>query len=388
MNIITENQKSILIIAGEASGDTHGAGLVRELRKKNSDLQFFGIGGDQMMKEGVKTIRHVREMSFLGFSEVVKHLPFVRQVFREMVTLLKERNPSLVLLIDYPGFNLRFAKASKKHGIPVLYYISPQVWAWGRGRVKKIARRIDRMVVIFPFEEHIYREADVDVQFVGHPLKDVVRVKNLREEFFKEQGLDPSKPVVGLVPGSRSQEIRNLLPEMIKACNLLQEKIPNLQPILGFAPMLSNNVYEPFLKKDETIRTVRNKTYEVMAHSDVVMVASGTATLETAILGTPLVILYKMSHPSFLLGKALIRVKHIGLVNIVAGEKIVPELIQGNVKADRIAEEVSSLLTNGERIKRMKKDLKLVSRRLGKKGATKRAADAVLEFLKNSDYSC
>lgn len=376
-----KGQESILILAGEASGDIHGGSLVRELRKRRPGVRFFGIGGDRLEGEGVEIIHNVREMSFLGFFEVVKHLPFVRQVFREMVALLEERRPSLVVLIDYPGFNLRFARVTKRLGFPVLYYISPQVWAWGRGRIKKIVRRVDRMIVIFPFEEDLYRKEGMDVRFVGHPLTDVVRVNLSKEAFFEELGLNPARPTVGLLPGSRFQEVRRLLPEMIKACVLLREKIPGLQSILGQAPTLSDGIYEPFLREEKSIYPVRNRTYDLMAHTEVVVVASGTATLETAILGTPMVILYRMSRLSFLLGRALVRLKHVGLVNIVAGRKIVPELLQGKASAERIAEEVFTLFSDEELKKKLKRDLEEVSRSLGKSGASERAAEAVLEFM-------
>lgn len=376
-----EHLKSILIIAGEASGDVHGAGLVRHLKRMRPGLQFFGIGGDRMASEGVDTVFHVREMSFLGFFEVLKHLPFVRRVFRKMKTLLKERSPELVLLIDYPGFNLRFAKEAKKRGIPVLYYISPQVWAWGKKRVKKMAQRVDRMLVIFPFEEDLYRREGIEVLFVGHPLKDVVRMDRSKNEFFSELNLDPNTPLVGLLPGSRVQEIRRLLPEMKKAVEILRKEIPSLQVVLGWAPTLSDQVYTPFLEDAGFFIPLRNRTYEIMAHSDAVLVASGTATLETALLGTPMVILYKMSPISYLIGRALVRVKHFGLVNIVAGRKIVPELLQKEATGERMAKEVLTLLGSDAKRQQVKRDLQEVYRKLGEPGATERAANSVVEFM-------
>ena len=226
-----KHRPSILIIAGEASGDIHGASLVREIKKKRSDLDLFGIGGDRMASAGVDTIYHVREMSFLGFFEVLKHLPFVRRVFRRMVTLLVERRPMVVILIDYPGFNLKFARAAKKHGVPVIYYISPQVWAWGRNRIKKIARLVDRMLVIFPFEAELYSDHGLDVRFVGHPLKDVVQARQNRESFIQNLNFDPGRPILGLLPGSRQQEVHRLLPEMLDALKILRKDIPDLQAV-------------------------------------------------------------------------------------------------------------------------------------------------------------
>ncbi|RQV94415.1 lipid-A-disaccharide synthase [bacterium] len=374
-------QKSILIIAGESSGDIHGSGLIREIKKKNPAIACFGIGGDRMAEAGFDIVYHVSGMSFLGFIEVLKHLPFIRRVFRRMTRLLKEKNPSLVLLIDYPGFNLRFAKAAKNRGIPVLYYISPQVWAWGEKRVKKMARLIDRMIVIFPFEEDIYKKEGMDVQYVGHPLKDVVKPSLPKERFFKDLGMDPQHPTIGLLPGSRRQEVDHLLPEMLKACHGLQRKIPHLQLIVGLAPTLSDEVYRPLMKETDHIQMVRNRTYDVMAYADMVLVASGTATLETAILGTPMVILYKMSSLSYWIGRLLVKVKQIGLVNIVAGKSVVPELIQGEVRAEKIAKEAMDIMSNRQRREKMKKDLKEVSHILGEKGASERAAKSVIEFI-------
>lgn len=375
------------MIAGESSGDMHGAGLIKAIKKKNPSIACFGIGGDRMAEAGLDIVYHVSEMSFLGFFEVLKHLPFIRRVFKKMVGLLKEKQPSLVLLIDYPGFNLRFAKAVKKRSIPVIYYISPQVWAWGKKRIKKISRFVDRMIVIFPFEEKIYKKEGLDVRYVGHPLKDVVKASLSKEHFFNKLGMDSSHPTIGLLPGSRRQEVDHLFPEMLKACCLLQKKIPHLQLMVGLAPTLSDEVYGPLMKEKDPIHTVRNRTYDVMAHADMVFVASGTATLETAILGTPMVILYKMSTLSYWIGKLLVKVKRIGLVNIVAGKSVVPELIQGDARAEKIVKEAVEIMSNRERRANIKRDLKEVSRLLGKKGASTRAAESVIEFMNRTPTS-
>lgn len=373
-------QKSILMIAGEASGDVHGGSLIREIRKRLPDVRVYGIGGDRMKAEGFEIVRHVREMSFLGFIEVARHLPFIRRVFREMAFVLEEKKPDLVLLIDYPGFNLRFAKRVKNRGIPVLYYISPQVWAWGRRRVKTIARRVDRMIVLFPFEEALYRSEGMDVRFVGHPLKDAVRAERSKEALFSELGIEPGRPTIGLFPGSRRQEVESLLPKMIEAYGILRRKLPGLQAVVGMAATLSDDVYRPFLDNVSVV-PVRDRTYDVMAHSDAVMVASGTATLETAILGTPMVILYRMSPLTYFLGRLVVKVGNIGLVNIVAGRRVVPELLQRSVRGKRIASEVFDLLSNAERRKKMIRDLLEVSNKLGEDGAAGRAADSVVEFM-------
>ncbi len=372
---------TILIIAGEASGDIHGANLIREIKKQRPDLTFFGIGGDQMKSADVETIVHARDMSFLGFIEVLRHLPFIRRVYRSMVRLLDERKPGLVLLIDYPGFNLRFARAAKKRGIPVLYYISPQIWAWGKGRMKKIVRCVDRMLVIFPFEKVLYQKEGMDVHFVGHPLKDDVKTRITREAFFRELGLDSIKRTIGVLPGSRQQEVSSLLPDMIKALDRIRKELPDLQAVLGKAPTLDDEVYKDYSEIEGLNTSVRYKTYEVMGHSDVVMVASGTATLETAILGTPMLVLYKMSALSYIIGRALVRVKNIGLVNIIAGCEIVPELIQRDANAEKIAGNLLVFLTDDDRYRKVKEELKIVSRKLGEKGGSKQAAESVLDFI-------
>ena len=374
-------EKTICIIAGEASGDMHGASLVRELKKRRPNLSFTGIGGDRMSEAGVHLVRHVREMAFLGFFEVVKHLPFIRRVLSEIRSLMDSRHPIAVILIDYPGFNLKIAKEAKKRGIPVIYYISPQVWAWGKGRVKKIAKRVDRMIVIFDFEEAIYREAGMDVVFVGHPLKDAVRAAVSKKTFFRNAGLDPRKPLLGLLPGSRSQEVRKLLPEMVRAFQLMRADVHGLQAVAGLAPTLGDQVYAPFLSDAKEIRSVRSRTYEVMAYSDAVLVASGTATLETALSGTPMVILYRMSAGSFFIGKLLVHMQNIGLANIVAGRRIVPELLQRDVTAEKIRAAAVPLLTDVKLRLEIRRNLNEAVKKLGRPGATGRAADRIIEFL-------
>jgi lipid-A-disaccharide synthase len=380
----SKKNRSILIVAGETSGDMHGAGLVKALKTKKPDLNIFGIGGDNMAKEGVEIIYHARDLSFLGFFEVAKHLPFIQKVFREMIARLKTQKPDLVILIDYPGFNLRFAEKAKKLRFPVLYYISPQVWAWGRNRVKKMAKYIDRMIVIFPFESEFYRQHHMDVRFVGHPLKDRMVTILSKTDFFHNFSLSTEKPVLGLLPGSRRQEVQKLLPVMIQACQNMRKKIPDLQVVTGLAPTLPDSVYIKILNQTENVVLIRNHTSEVMAYSDAIMVASGTATLETALFGTPMVVLYKMTPFSFLIGKILVKIKHIAIVNIIAGKTVVPELIQNQATPRKIGKEMFDLLTNDKRRIIMKKELSEVSRKLGEKGANSRAADVVLEFLEKN----
>jgi len=379
---LMRSRKSVMIIAGEVSGDLHGANLVRAVRRQNASVRFFGIGGDRMADAGVRLHQHIHEMSFLGFVEVVRHLPFIRRVFRTMNALLDSEKPDLVILVDYPGFNLRFARDVKKRNIPLCYYISPQVWAWGRGRVKEMAELVDRMIVILPFEEEIYRDAGMDVHFVGHPLKDAIQVDMEKTPFFKETGLDPDKKTIGMLPGSRRQEVQRLLPPMMEAFRSIRRAIPGIQAVIGMSPALDAAEYEAIARRATDRPAMAAKhTYEVMAHSDALMVASGTATLEAALIGTPLVVLYKMSPLSYLMGRYLVKIRFISLINIIAGRQVVTELIQDRVTPGRIAEHMIPLLTDDKQRKAMRRELESVSGLLGEAGASGRAADLVLDML-------
>jgi lipid-A-disaccharide synthase len=379
--VTTGAGREILIIAGEASGDLHAAALVDGMRRLRPDLSFYGIGGDKMAGAGVTLLRHARDMAFLGFFEVVRHLPFIRGVLAEIRGCLERRRPACVILVDYPGFNLRVAASAKRLGIPVLYYVSPQVWAWGRGRVRKIAATVDRMLVLFDFEAPIYREAGLDAVFTGHPLRDLVRPSETRAEFFRRAGLDPGRPLLALLPGSRRQEIERLLPAMAGAAGRLARDVPGLQAVVGLAPMLPDAVYAPVLSRNPGLRAVRGRSYEVMAFSDAALVASGTATLETALSGAPMVILYRMSPLSFAIGKLLVRTEHVGLVNIVAGRRVVPELLQGDVTPAKIRDAALPLLTDPERRRAVREALAETAGRLGPPGAAERAAESAVEFL-------
>ena len=373
---------TVMIIAGEASGDMHAAALVRKIHQERPEIRFFGIGGDQMDRAGVEIVRHIREMSILGFAEVIKQYIPIRKIFREMVCVMHRRRPCLVILVDYPGFNIRFAHRVRVCKIPLVYYISPQVWVWGKGRIKDIARTVDRMLVLFPFEEPIYREAGVDVQFVGHPLKDAVHTEMSKAAFFEALGFKTDRPTIGLLPGSRSQEVRRLLPEMMKSLSHLEDRLGPLQVVLGKASSLEDVEYHAFRESDTT-RTLRNQTYDIMAHSDIIIVASGTATLEIALLGTPMVIVYRISLLSFLIAKILVKLPYVGLVNIVAEDHIVPELLQSDCNPEQIAESVYALLTDDDRNQQMRQALKTVAEKMGEAGATRKAAEEVLKFIES-----
>ena len=370
--------KKILIVAGEASGDLHGSSLIRELKNINSYLQFFGIGGDRMRKEGMELVYHIDKLSIMGFFEVLKNIGLIREVMKTMVKLAEERKPDLVVLIDYPGFNLRFAKKVKKMEIPIAYYISPQVWAWGGNRVKKMKGLIDKMIVIFPFEKDIYKKFDIDCEFVGHPLLEVVRPVLSKEDFQSKFDLRKNEVLLGLLPGSRWQEVEKILPIMVQTAELLWARIKNLRIMLGLASTIKKEKVEIILGQFKSkVEIVENLTYDLMKHSDLLLVASGTATLESAILGTPFLVLYKTSFWTYLLAKSLVSIPNIALANVVAGKKIVPEYIQNKAVPKDIAEEMYDILTNKPRYKSIQNELSLVKEKIGEVGASKKAAQII-----------
>ena len=386
--------KKILIVAGEASGDLHGSNLIREIRNLNPQIQIFGIGGDRMKKEGMQLIYHVDKLSIMGIFEVLKNLNLIREVMKTMLKLAEERKPDLVVLIDYPGFNLRFAKKVKKMGIPIAYYISPQVWAWGGNRVKKMKGLIDKMIVIFPFEVEIYKKFDIDCEFVGHPLLEVVRPILSFEDFQGKFDLRKNEVLLGLLPGSRWQEVERILPIMIATAELLGSRIRNLRVMLGLASTIKKErvqiILDQFKSKvdpsislrvdpehSRRVEIIENLTYDLMKHSDFLLVTSGTATLESAILGTPFLVLYKTSLWTYLFAKSLVSIPNIALTNVVAGKKVVSEYIQSKAVPRDIAEEAYDVLTNKPRYKSIQNELSLVKEKIGEVGASKRAAQIV-----------
>ncbi len=366
------NSNSILIIAGEVSGDVQGGKLVAEIKKLSPDMTLTGIGGDNMQSAGMTLLHHISEMSILGFSEVLKHLPFLRKIMNELTDWIEINRPETIVLIDYPGFNLRLAKRAKKLGCRVVYYISPQIWAWGAGRINKISRLVDHMIVVFPFEEELYKSAGVKVSFVGHPILEGLNCEFTREEYFEKYGLNLNHTVIGLLPGSRTQEVENLYLPMLEAVEHMKKELPNLQTVTGVSPTLHENLYLN-IEADKDLEHSK-EIYDVMKHSDLLFVASGTATLESACLGTPMIIVYRVSPISWFLGKLLIKLKNIGLVNIVAGEQIVPELLQSEITGTRLASEGLSLLGDKTLMEDTIKKLLMVKDSLGKTGASQRAA--------------
>jgi len=336
-----------MIVAGEASGDIYGAELVREALKLVPDLHFYGIGGTRMREAGVKTLVDSGDMAVVGLVEVIKHFDVISSAFMKLKQIILNESPDLLILIDYPGFNLRLAKVAKKAGVKVLYYISPQIWAWRQDRVKKIARLVDHMAVILPFEAPFYEKAGVPVTFVGHPMLDLVTVTMDRSAAASSFNLDPGRKIVGLFPGSRRNEIERLLPVIIAAAVKLKEQFPDIQFILPLASTLHNDDIVPLLTAAGLeVTTTRDRIHDMIRACDAIISVSGTVTLEIALVGTPMVIIYKLSPLTYQLAKRLVKIDNIGLCNIVAGKTIVQELIQEQANPTAIAAEIGTLLSD------------------------------------------
>lgn len=374
--------KKILIIAGEASGDLHGANLVREVRKQDPSIVFFGVGSKQMKDAGVHMLADASEISVVGATEVLTHLRPLYRVFSGLTRFLSQERPDLLVLIDFPDFNIMLGKRAKKLGIPIVYYISPQVWAWRKGRVKTIAKLVKAMIVVFPFEVELYKNAGVDVRFVGHPLTDVVQSPYNQGEAKRRFGLDPGKRTVALLPGSRSKEISYLLPDMLEAAGILKNRFHDLQFVLPVAPTLDRELIEAFVRKGAVpVTLTEGGVYDALRASDAAMVTSGTATLETGLMAVPMVIVYRISSLSYAIGRLIIDVDHIGLVNIVAGERVVPELVQGDATPANMADAVAKLLEDPEYCGRVQAKLAGIRAKLGEEGTNARVASVVREFL-------
>ncbi len=370
------------MVAGEVSGDLHGANLMEAIRSIDPDIQFFGIGGDRLGTAGMNLLYHSQSLAVVGITEVLFKIRPIVKAFRGLKQSLGREKPDLVILIDFPDFNLRLARIAHRKGIPILYYISPQVWAWRAKRVKLIAQWVKKMVVLFPFEIPFYETAGVDVEWVGHPLLDIVKATLPREAACQRFGLDSKQRTVALLPGSRMEEVKRLLPPLLASAQLLQKEIPDLQFVIPLAPGIDRKTLSPWMRNlSVPVKVVEGWTYEVMNLSDLLIAASGTATLEAAILGKPMVIVYKVSFLSYWIGRALIRVDHIGLVNLVAGKGIVPELIQKDVHPKKIAEEALRILRDPILSRRMTESMAGVRQGLGEPGAAHRAARIVTSLL-------
>ncbi|MBL1212344.1 MAG: lipid-A-disaccharide synthase [Ignavibacteriae bacterium] len=374
-------ESNILIIAGEASGDQHGASLMEEIKLIAPNLNLFGIGGDKMITQGLNAVYHIRNMAFLGFTEIIRHLPFIKKVQRDIVKTVKEKNIKHAILIDYPGFNLSIAKKLKKIGIKIFYYISPQLWAWRKGRINKIKKLVDKMIVIFPFEKKMYDEAGIDCEYVGHPLVEQISEYPFltKDELFAKLNLDTNKEILLIMPGSRKQEVRKIFPEIINAAEKLCVKY-NMQPVIARAGNISESLFFEN-HKFENIKIVKGYTYDLLKHSKFGIIKSGTSTLEAGYFGLPGVIVYITSKVTYTIGKALIKINNIALANIVAGETIYDELIQNDVNEKNIFEKSDRILGSETIYNSIKNKLEIIKVKLTKEEASKKAAKVIVTSL-------
>lgn len=372
----------MLIVAGEASGDLHGANLVAAMQALHPRLSFYGVGGERIAKAGVHLVAHVADMAVVGLTEVTTKLLMILRVLKNLKKSLDWEKPDLVILIDYPDFNMSLARAAKKRGIKVFYYISPQVWAWRRGRIEDIRCNVDAMAVILPFEEEFYARHGVKVTFVGHPLLDVVKTALSLEEARERIGVHRTWQTVGLLPGSRVSEVQRILPVMIKAGRIIKERVGMVQFVLPVAETLDHTFVKNIIDRGNLdIRITNGSIYDTLAAVDMAIVTSGTATLETALMVRPMVIVYKVSPLSYLIGRIFVHVAHIGLVNIIAGRTVVPELIQDEASAENIAAAALAIMTDHDRASAIKKELSGIKERLGRPGAAQRAAVLACSLL-------
>ncbi len=374
----------LLIISGEDSGDLYGGNLAKEIQRLYPDVKISGVGGKQMRSAGVDIFCDVSEISVVGFWEVIEKLGLIRRLYKQIIEKFDSGNVKGVVLIDYPGFNLKIAKAAKERGIPVFYYISPQVWAWRKSRVKTIKKYVDKMMVILPFEKEFYQREGVDVEFVGHPLLEVIDVSFNKKEICQDLGVDDKKLIIGILPGSRKKEITYMLPEILKASSLIKEKYPSAQFLLPLSQSIEEDYLKNFITSEYSyINVIKGKNYDVMKVSDLLITKSGTSTLEAAIIGTPMIIVYKTSITSYYLAKALVNVTYAGLPNLLAGKEVAPELLQHKMIAKNIAEKAIYYLEKKDRLEQMREEFKNIRYSLGEQGASKITASIIINHLKN-----
>lgn len=366
------------IIAGEASGDLHGSNLIKELKKIDSEANMCCWGGDLMQAAGGEVIKHYRDLAFMGFAEVIKNLPTILNNLNFCKEDISAFQPDVLILIDYPGFNLRIAKWAKSAGYKVIYYISPQVWAWKESRVKLIREVVDKMLVILPFEKEFYQSKwDYKVDFVGHPLVQVINDFKANSQILAST----EKPVIALLPGSRRQEIIKKLPVMLEASKTFQE----YQFIVAKASSLEDEFYEPFLRPYKNVSSLRNQTYSLLSQSVAALVTSGTATLETALFNVPEVVCYKGSSVSYQIAKRLVKIKYISLVNLIMDKEVVKELIQEDLTVENLRRELNLILHNEKRKAQLKEDyLALKNKLQQEENASEKAAKLIIDFLRTT----
>lgn len=367
----------IFIITGEPSGDLHGANLVKELKGQDSSIDIQCWGGDKMREAGARVMKHIDDLAFMGFVEVLVNLSTILKNFKLCRQQIKDFQPDLVVLIDYPGFNLRIAKHIKELGIPVAYYIAPQIWAWNESRVEKIKRYVDHVFVILPFEKAFYAKHGVEAEYVGHPLLDEIRHIHVSEDEFRvELGIKNNKPIIALLPGSRTQEIKLLLEPIAR----IVSDFPSYQFVVSKVAWQSADLYNAL---PDSVCVLEGRTYELLQSAEAAIVTSGTATLETGLIGTPQVVVYKANPLSVFIARFLVRIKYISLVNLILDEEVVTELIQGEVTSNKLKTELSSIIKGGSKRAYVLEKYDELTKRLGEKGASKFVATRLLKIIQH-----
>jgi lipid-A-disaccharide synthase len=376
------DSKQVMLVVGEASGDIHGADLVRALSGKDPTLRFFGVAGEQLKQTNFDALLNVSQLAGMGFVELAGSVRSIWQAYRTLSQAMRERRPDLLVLIDFPEFNLRLAKLAKKLKVPVLYYISPQIWAWRRGRVRQIARCVDHMAVVFPFEVPFYEKWGVKVSFVGHPLLDIVRSRESREGVLAQLALDAEKRTIAILPGSRRGEILHHLPVLLDAAFRLSQDSA-VQFFVIRASTVDRRELESMLKRVSLrIPIVEDQRYDAVNACDLAWTASGTVTVEAALLLKPMIIVYRLSWLTYALARMLVKIKHVGMVNIMAGKKVVPELIQADFTAEGVVKETRNLLENRDLRDRIVRKLVALRAKLGTPGAANRVANIALSMMR------
>jgi lipid-A-disaccharide synthase len=376
-----------MLSCGEASGDLYAGALVEALRRRVPDIDVAGLASDRFAAAGGRLIADFHGLSVTGLTEALSVVPRSFAMIKRLTETAKRERPQALILIDYPDFNFRLMSRVKRLGIPVIYYVSPQIWAWRPGRIRQMKRHVDRVLPIFPFEPAIYERERMDVRFVGHPLIDLARPRFSRDDLLRKLRLDPAKPVLGLLPGSRRNELEKLAPVIAQALPAIAAKVAGVQFIVARAPNLDDGLFEPFGLSNVTIRIADSQTDDVLNASDAVITASGTATIQTALHGKPMVVLYKLSPMTYRLGLPLAKVSMYAMVNLIAGKRIVTELIQDACTPEAVAEEAIRLINDREYRSTMIAALDDVRRQLGGPGASDRAAEAILDVVHSSDAS-
>jgi len=389
-----QNLKHIMIIAGEPSGDLHGSALLKKIKQTDPCVRFTGIGGDMMQNVGMDLFFHINKLSVMGVTEVISRIKIIKKAFDTFRTMVIKDRPSLIILIDYPGFNLKAAAFAWKHSIPVLYYITPKVWAWNRSRIKKIRKYISHAALILPFEESLFKKEKIPSTFVGHPLLDYYTEEMIKQDYKKKtvqkncekKGAEYKEVfTIGLLPGSRETEIISLFEIMLKSAQIIKNQSNSVRFLVSMADSVNEKNFNSILKrynKNNLFEVVKGNPVKIFEKSDFLVAASGTVTLEAAICGIPMVIIYKMSFLSYLLAKSFVRVKYAGLANIIAGREIVPELLQNDATCEKIAKKVITLL-NTESLSIMRAQLLMVRKMLGSRGAAEKTAKIALSMIKN-----